>query len=74
MHLSELVEILRSRGFDITGTWEDGHGRNGIYLGHPDKHFPFAPGPQYTLDTTSGKDRLLTQPEVEAIRRRFGIL
>jgi hypothetical protein len=72
MRLREVIDILRSRGLDVSGSWEF-RGRRGIYLGDPKKHFPFPAGPEYSIDTTDDDDPELTPEELHAIARRFNI-
>lgn len=70
-HLSDVLEILRSRGFDVVGSWEF-RGRRAVILGDPKKYFPYPAGPQYSIDITDDEDPELTGEEILAIKRRFG--
>jgi hypothetical protein len=72
MRLGDVIAELSKGGVAKIGTWEI-RGRKGITLGDPTKYFPYPTGPRYTIDTTDGPDPELTEEEVKAIERRFGI-
>jgi hypothetical protein len=72
MLLSDMVTELNQIGITVIGTWEI-NGKKGITLGDPKKSFPNPPGPQYPVDCTRTINPDLTEAEVRAIRRHFGI-
>ena len=72
MRLSEALKRLARNGVGKVGTWKF-RGRSGITLGDPTKYFPYPVGPQYPIDTTDESDPQLTDEEVKAIERRFGL-
>ena len=72
MRLSEVVDRLAKHHFGKIGTWKS-RGRQGVTLGDPSKFFPYQVGPQYVVDTTDTIDPDLTDEEVKAIERRFGV-
>jgi hypothetical protein len=72
MLLSDLLGRLSHSGIGKVGTWKI-RGRSGITLGDPSKYSPYPTGPQYPVDTTENPDPELTDEEVKAIERRFGL-
>jgi len=72
MRLSEVLAKLSQQGLGQVGTWKV-RGASGITLGDPKKYFPHPTGPQYTIETTGNQDPELTEEEIKAIERRFGV-